>query len=387
MKITILTLFPEMYEGFLNTSIIKRTLDRSVVEIEVVSLRPFSTNKHKNVDDTPYGGGQGMVLACQPVVDAIEAIQSDQAKVYLMAPFGKKLDQKLVRNLAKEEHLIFVCGHYEGMDQRIENYVDGALSIGDYILTGGELASMVITDAVTRTLDGAITEASHLDESFENGLLEYPQYTKPEVFRDYAVPRVLLTGNHQKIASYRLKESLRRTLEYRPDLLTSYSLTQEEKELFTKLQIEKKYQKTYTLLQQVELVYTSLKNEDQKIAFLQKEVACILMGLQCCDLSLLSLDQERIVYYLKQAEGKKENGYLDFNRKLSMQLQEEISKIKPYRRMNKQEKLMLDAFRCLFPCSIESGNLLIQIFIEYLIAMEIEEESFYFLLEAFFLKL
>lgn len=238
MKITILTLFPAMFEGFLNTSIISRAIKKGVVEIETVDIRDYTIDRHRHVDDTPYGGGQGMVMQCQPVVDALKAHRESLSKVYLMAPFGTPLNQRVVRSLAKEEHLILVCGHYEGMDQRIENYVDGALSIGDYILTGGELASMVITDAITRTLDGAIVEASHLDESFENDLLEYPQYTKPELYDGYAVPSVLLSGHHKNIARWRLKESLRRTLQYRPDLLENHTLSPLEKELLKELQEE-----------------------------------------------------------------------------------------------------------------------------------------------------
>lgn len=235
MKITILTLFPEMYEGFLNTSIIKRALNKSVVEIETVNIRDYAKNKHKSVDDTPYGGGQGMVMMCQPVVDALEAVKTENSKSFLMAPFGTQLNQKVVRQLAKEEHLILICGHYEGLDQRIENFVDGALSIGDYILTGGELASMVIADSVTRTLDGAIVEASHLDESFENDLLEYPQYTKPDTYRGIKVPDVLLSGHHKNIEAFRLKESLRRTRKFRPDLLENRQLSPEEKKLLQQI--------------------------------------------------------------------------------------------------------------------------------------------------------
>lgn len=235
MKITILTLFPEMYEGFLNTSIIKRALNKSVVEIETVNIRDYAKNKHKSVDDTPYGGGQGMVMMCQPVVDALEAVKTENSKSFLMAPFGTQLNQKVVRQLAKEEHLILICGHYEGLDQRIENFVDGALSIGDYILTGGELASMVIADSVTRTLDGAIVEASHLDESFENDLLEYPQYTKPDTYRGIKVPDVLLSGHHKNIETFRLKESLRRTRKFRPDLLENRQLSSEEKKLLQQI--------------------------------------------------------------------------------------------------------------------------------------------------------
>ena len=240
MKITILTLFPEMYEGFLTTSIISRAQKKGVVDIETINIRDYTLNKHRSVDDTPYGGGQGMVMACQPVVDALQAVKTAGSRSFLMAPFGTVLNQKVVRQLAKEEHLILICGHYEGLDQRIENFVDGDLSIGDYILTGGELASMVITDAVTRTLEGAIVEASQLDESFENDLLEYPQYTKPDNFRGYTVPEVLLSGHHKNIERFRLKESLRRTRRFRPDLLQDRPLSEKESQLLGEIIEEEK---------------------------------------------------------------------------------------------------------------------------------------------------
>ena len=228
MKITILSLFPEMYEGFLKTSIIKKALDKQAVEIEVVNFRDYTLDRHNHVADTPYGGGQGMVLSCQPIVDALKACRSENSQIYLMAPVGETLSQKKVRELAETDHLILVCGHYEGFDERISNYVDGALSIGDYVLTGGELASMVISDAVIRTLPGVIVEASHLDESFENDLLEYPQYTKPVVYDGYEVPEVLLSGHHENIRKWRLKKSLERTMKYRPDLLKKHEFTKEE---------------------------------------------------------------------------------------------------------------------------------------------------------------
>jgi len=228
MKITILSLFPEMYEGFLTTSIIKKALDKKAVEIEIINFREYTLDRHHHVDDTPYGGGQGMVLACQPIVDALKAVKSENCKTYLMAPVGESLSQKKVRELSKNDHLILVCGHYEGFDERISNYVDGALSIGDYVLTGGELASMVIADAVIRTLPGVIVEASHLDESFENDLLEYPQYTKPVVYDGFEVPEVLLSGHHENIRKWRLKKSLERTLQYRPNLLEKHEFTKEE---------------------------------------------------------------------------------------------------------------------------------------------------------------
>ena len=228
MKITILSLFPEMYDGFLGTSIIKKALDKQAVEIEIVNFREYTLDRHNHVDDTPYGGGQGMVLACQPVVDALKAVKTEGCKTYLMAPVGETLTQKKVRELAACDHLILVCGHYEGFDERIFNYADGALSIGDYVLTGGELASMVISDAVIRTLPNVIVEASHLDESFENELLEYPQYTKPPVYDGYEVPEVLLSGHHENIRKWRLKQSLKRTMMHRPDLLEKHEFTKEE---------------------------------------------------------------------------------------------------------------------------------------------------------------
>lgn len=228
MKITILSLFPEMYDGFLSTSIIKKALDKKAVDIEIVNFRDYTLDRHNHVDDTPYGGGQGMVLACQPIVDALKAVKTDGCKTYLMAPVGETLSQKKVRQLAEIEHLILVCGHYEGFDERITHYVDGALSIGDYVLTGGELASMVISDAVIRTLPGVIVEASHLDESFEQDLLEYPQYTKPVVYDGFEVPEVLLSGHHENIRKWRLKKSLERTLQFRPDLLQKHDFTKEE---------------------------------------------------------------------------------------------------------------------------------------------------------------
>ncbi len=238
MKISVLTLFPQMFDGFINTSIIKRALDKQVVEFEVIDIRPFAQNKHKSVDDTPYGGGQGMVMTCQPVVSAIEQVKKSSSKVYMMAPFGQKLTQPLVRELASEEHIVLLCGHYEGMDARIEAYCDGALSIGDYVLTGGELASMVISDAVFRTVEGAITQASHLEESFENDLLEHPHYTKPMVFEGVSVPEVLASGHHKNIERFRLKEALRRTLIHRPDMLEGREFNKLEKELMQEIQTE-----------------------------------------------------------------------------------------------------------------------------------------------------
>ena len=228
MKITILTLFPEMYDGFINTSIIARAVKQGKVEIECVNIRDFTLDKHNHVDDTPFGGGRGMVMMCQPVLDALAHVRKANSHVILMAPSGKTFNQVCARNYAQKEHIIIICGHYEGLDARIYDEVDELVSIGDYVLTGGELASMVISDAVIRLLDGVIEEESHLDESFENGLLECPHYTKPADYKGKKVPEVLLSGHHENIRKFRLKESLRNTLKIRPDLLENREFTKEE---------------------------------------------------------------------------------------------------------------------------------------------------------------
>lgn len=231
MKITVLTLFPEMFEGFQTTSIIKKALLKQLVEFEVVDMRSFTQDKHYRVDDTPCGGGQGLVLMCQPVVDAIEAVRTPDSKVYLMSPQGAVFQQAMARKLETHAHLVLVCGHYEGFDERIRSYVDGEISIGDFVLTGGELAAMVISDAVIRLVEGVIREASHEDDSFEDGLLEYPQYTRPIDYRGESVPEVLLSGHHENIRKWRLEQSLRRTLQRRPDLLQHRELSKEEAKL------------------------------------------------------------------------------------------------------------------------------------------------------------
>lgn len=225
MKFDILTLFPEMYEGFLNTSIIKSAIDRELVKINTVNIRDYSKDKHKKVDDTPYGGGSGMILMCQPIFDAINAVKKRNSKIILMTPQGEKYNQKTAYNLSKEKHLIVVCGHYEGFDERIRSICDMELSIGDYIVTGGELPSMVLTDSVVRLVNGVIDEGSHLNDSFNNDELDYPAYTKPRDYEGMKVPEVLLSGDHQKIDEWRKSESRKKTIERRPDLINSkYSL-------------------------------------------------------------------------------------------------------------------------------------------------------------------
>ncbi len=219
MKIDILTLFPEMFEGFKNESIIKRSIESKKVEINTCNFRDFAKNKHKKVDDTPYGGGQGMVLMCQPVFDAVEHLKKENSKVILLTPQGKTYNQEKAYELSKEEHLILICGHYEGFDERIRSICDEEISIGDYVLTGGEIPSMVITDSVVRLLPGVIDEASHLNDSFNNNLLDYPTYTKPRNYKGMKVPDVLLSGDHAKIDKWRLDKQLKITMEKRPDLL------------------------------------------------------------------------------------------------------------------------------------------------------------------------
>ena len=219
MKIDILTLFPEMFDGFLTTSIIKRAIDSELVDIKVHNFRDYSLDKHKRVDDYPYGGGAGMVLQCEPIFRAIESIRTDDSLVIMLTPSGKTFKQEMARELSKNKHLILLCGHYEGFDERIKTIVDMEVSIGDYVLTGGEVPAMVITDAVTRLIPGVITDESLDSESFNDGLLDYPTYTKPAEFRGMRVPEVLLSGHHQKIADYRSSERIKRTSENRSDLI------------------------------------------------------------------------------------------------------------------------------------------------------------------------
>ena len=221
MRIDILTLFPEMFEGFLNTSIIKRAVDKGLVEINLYNFRDYSLDKNKKVDDTPYGGGKGMVLMCQPIFDCVDAIRTENSKVIMLTPDGVTFKQNVAYDLSKEKHLILLCGHYEGFDERIRSIVDIELSIGDFVLTGGEVASMVVVDAITRLIPGVIAEDSHINDSFNNNLLDYPTYTKPQNFRGMEVPEVLISGNHQKIDDYRKEMMYNKTIEKRKDLLDS----------------------------------------------------------------------------------------------------------------------------------------------------------------------
>ncbi len=219
MKIDILTLFPNMFTGFINESIIKRAINNNLVEINVHNIRDYSPFKNKQVDDYPFGGGPGMVLMCEPIFNAIEDLKKENTKVIMLTPSGEVFNQKVATKLTKLEHIILLCGHYEGFDERIKTIVDMEISIGDYILTGGEIPAMAITDTIVRLIPGVINNESLDSESFNDNLLDYPVYTRPEVFRGMRVPEVLLSGHHANIEKYRKEEQLRITKERRNDLL------------------------------------------------------------------------------------------------------------------------------------------------------------------------
>ena len=241
MRIDILTLFPNMFKGVFEESIIKRAIDLNKVEINLINFREFTKDAHNKVDDTPYGGGAGMVIQPDVVYDAYRSIikndeESEKTRVIYMSPQGKKLNQQKVEELSKQEHLILLCGHYEGIDQRVlDTIVDEEISIGDYVLTGGELPAMVLIDSVSRYVEGVLKDGSTTEESFSQGLLEYPQYTRPEVFEDQQVPEVLRSGNHQMIDKWRREQSLKKTLEKRPDLLKKVELSDEDKNILEKI--------------------------------------------------------------------------------------------------------------------------------------------------------
>ncbi len=240
MIIDVLTLFPEFFEGIINWSIIGRSVENNIVEINTINIRDFSTNKHKKVDDYPYGGGPGMVMSAEPIYEAISSVRKEGSKVIYLSPQGKKLNQEILNDLAKESHLVLLCGHYEGIDNRIiENYIDEEISIGDYVLTGGELPAMVLIDGVTRLLPGTLSsEESYEDESHYNGILEYPQYTRPRVFNNIPVPDILLSGHHKKIMEWRNYKALKTTLVKRPDLFKNIDLNAEEKLQIERIKLE-----------------------------------------------------------------------------------------------------------------------------------------------------
>jgi tRNA (guanine37-N1)-methyltransferase len=225
MRIDVVTLFPELFTGPLQVSIVGRAVERGIVEFGVHDLRQHGLGRHRAVDDYPYGGGAGMVMRPEPLFAAIEPLRAAGAHVVLLDPAGERLTDALARELAQVPHLALVSGRYEGIDERVRALVDHEVSIGDYVVTGGELPALVVIDAVVRLVPGVITEASHEGDSFAAGLLEYPQYTRPEVFRELSVPPVLLGGNHTEVEAWRRREALRRTLERRPDLLETAPLT------------------------------------------------------------------------------------------------------------------------------------------------------------------
>ena len=242
MQFDVLTLFPEMFD-ILNESIIGRAKEKGLINVNLINIRDFSKNKHKKVDDTPYGGGAGMVIQPDVVYDAYKSVitnneKSEKTRVIYMSPQGKKLDQQKVEELSKQEHLILLCGHYEGIDQRVlDTIVDEEISIGDYVLTGGELPAMVLIDSVSRYVEGVLKDGSTTEESFSQGLLEYPQYTRPEIFEEQQVPEVLRSGNHQMVDKWRREQSLKRTLEKRPDLLEKVDLSDEDKKILEKIEM------------------------------------------------------------------------------------------------------------------------------------------------------
>ncbi len=234
MKFSVLTIFPKMFD-ILNQSIIGRAIENNLIKLEIVNIRDFAKDKHKTVDDTPYGGGAGMLMKPDVIYDSIKSVKTDNSKVIYLSPKGKTLTQEKVKKLSKEKHLVLLTGHYEGIDQRIiDSSIDEEISIGDYVLTGGEIPALVLIDSVARLVEGVISKDSKLD-SFENSLLEYPQYTRPETFNNMEVPEVLKSGNHEKIADWRRKESLKITFLQRPDLLEKAVLTEKDKEYLNKL--------------------------------------------------------------------------------------------------------------------------------------------------------
>lgn len=229
MKFDVLTLFPEMFEP-LKQSIIKRAVEKDLININLVNIRDFSEDKHNKVDDTPYGGGAGMLMKPDVVDRAYNSVKTKDSKVIYLTPQGKTLNQKIVKDLSSQKHLILLCGHYEGIDQRvIDKIVDEEISIGDYVLTGGEIPAMVLIDSISRYVDGVLSNESIDEESFSNGLLEYPQYTRPEVFNEINVPEVLISGHHENIRKWRREKSLENTFKKRPELLENVVLTENEK--------------------------------------------------------------------------------------------------------------------------------------------------------------
>ena len=238
MKFSVLTLFPEMYSTFCRTSIVKHAIERGITEIECINIRDFSNNKFRHIDDTPYGGGAGMLMQVEPIDKAIASVRKENSYVVLMSPKARPYKQADARRLMNKEHIVIICGHYEGLDYRAEELIDEKISIGDYVLSGGEVASMVVMDSIIRLQKGVIRDESLDEESFDNALLEYPQFTKPAEYKGRKVPEILLGGNHAKIRLWRKKMALYETLKYRKDLLRGREFSEEEIRLLHQLKKE-----------------------------------------------------------------------------------------------------------------------------------------------------
>ena len=235
MKISVLTIFPQFFEDFLESPIIKRACNKGVAEIEIVDIRNFAGGSFRHIDDSPFGGGVGMIMRCAPILDAVESVKTDKSHTVLFTPKGKKYNQQKARDYASMEHIILICGHYEGVDARVENHVDEQISVGDYVLTGGEIPAMLVCDSVVRLLDGVLRDGAAQDETHENGLLEYPQYTRPADYNGECVPEVLLSGHQKRIDEWRKQQSLFLTRKYRPDMFEKYELTKRDKELLAQM--------------------------------------------------------------------------------------------------------------------------------------------------------
>jgi tRNA (guanine37-N1)-methyltransferase len=235
MIIDIVTIFPEFFDAFMNTSIIKRAIEDQLVEIKTHQLRDYSHQKHNKIDDTPYGGGVGMLMQFPPFYDVIKKLKTEDSQVILLSPQGKLFNQELATGYSKCKHMILLCGHYEGIDARVEELIDHEISIGDYVLTGGEIPAMIIADAVIRLIPGVIHEDSAEEDSLQSGWIKFPQYTKPEQYQGYKVPEVLLSGHHKNIEIWRSEQTIYRTMTKRPDLFNKVKLTDKEKKIVEKL--------------------------------------------------------------------------------------------------------------------------------------------------------
>ncbi|MBQ9824338.1 MAG: tRNA (guanosine(37)-N1)-methyltransferase TrmD [Solobacterium sp.] len=238
MKISVLTMFPEMFDSFARSVLVERAAERDLLELEIIDIKDYAGGSYRHIDDSPFGGGAGMVIRCAPVIEALETIGNENSHTVMFAPSGTPYTQAKVHEFEKKEHIILICGHYEGIDARVNGYCDEFISMGDYVLSGGEIPAMAVIDSLVRLI-GTIRRASTEEESFENGLLEYPQYTRPAEYRGMKVPEVLLSGNHGAIERWRMKESLKQTLKVRPDLIEQRLLTTEEKEILEEIENEK----------------------------------------------------------------------------------------------------------------------------------------------------